>query len=59
MQKRVIKLPAKAHADKLDRLQIVRKAKIKKKAGSIRKSMQGLMLKGDKNTATKCSWGIG
>lgn len=43
----MVELTAKAHADKLDRLQNGRKAKLNK-ASTIRKAMQGFMLKDDK-----------
>ena len=46
-QKRVIQLTAKALGVKIDKLQTVRKAKLNK-ADNIRKSMQGLILKGNK-----------
>lgn len=55
--KRVVKLTAKALADKLDRLQNARKVKLNK-ASVLRKSMQALILKGDKKTNTECSWRI-
>lgn len=46
-EKRVVKLSFKALADKLDKLQAVRRAKLNK-ANNIRKSLQGFIQKGDK-----------
>ncbi|KAK0152604.1 hypothetical protein N1851_005873 [Merluccius polli] len=46
-QKRVIKLTAKALAEKLDRLQTIRKARLNK-ATTIRKTIQGYMSNGEK-----------
>ncbi len=48
-EKRVVKLTAKAYAEKLERLQSDRKAKLNK-ASNVRNKIQELMLKGDKKS---------